>query len=292
MMGLSLFICPVCGGPLEKGKGVCRCEKGHSYDIASEGYLYLLPPNKKHSKLPGDDKQMVAARRAFLQSGLYGLFGGVLCGLVKDAVKGRRNPFVLDAGCGEGYYTGRMAEELGKEAPCRIAGFDISKFAVKAAAKRYAGIEFAVASAFGIPVADASADCLTDVFAPIVPGEFARAVKPGGAMILAVPGKRHLYGLKEILYDEPYENEEKDTEYNGFTFIRRVAVPGEITVRDNGMIRNLFAMTPYFWKTPEEGVKRLERTETLKTEIEFDFLCYRRDDPAHIGGASGGVKGD
>lgn len=236
MMGLSLFICPVCGGPLEKGKGVCRCEKGHSYDIASEGYLYLLPPNKKHSKLPGDDKQMVAARRAFLQSGLYGLFGGVLCGLVKDAVKGRRNPFVLDAGCGEGYYTGRMAEELGKEAPCRIAGFDISKFAVKAAAKRYAGIEFAVASAFGIPVADASADCLTDVFAPIV--------------------------------------------------------PGEITVQDNGMIRNLFAMTPYFWKTPEEGVKRLEQTETLKTEIEFDFLCYRRDDPAHIGGASGGVKGD
>ena len=96
-------------------------------------------------------------------------------------------------------------------------------------------------------------------------------------MILAVPGRRHLYGLKEILYKEPYENEEKDIEYEGFTFLSRTAVPGEIMVQGNGMIRNLFAMTPYFWKTPEDGVKRLERVETLKTEIDFDFLCYRRN---------------
>lgn len=276
-MEKSLFTCPICGGELEKSGGVCRCGKGHSYDIASEGYLYLLPPNKKHSKLPGDDKQMVAARREFLNSGLYDIFSDALGRLVQEAVQGRREPFVLDAGCGEGYYTGRMAEELRKDASCRLAGFDISKFAVKAAAKRYAAIDFSVASAFGIPVADESVDCLTDVFAPIVPREFARVVKPGGVMILAVPGRRHLYGLKEILYKEPYENEEKDIEYEGFTFLSRTAVPGEITVQGNGMIRNLFAMTPYFWKTPEDGVKRLERVETLKTEIEFDFLCYRRD---------------
>ena len=66
-------------------------------------------------------------------------------------------------------------------------------------------MQWAVASSFAIPVADAAADCLVDIFSPAAAREFARVVKPGGAFVFAVPGPRHLYGLKEVLYERPYE---------------------------------------------------------------------------------------
>lgn len=271
-----IFTCPICKNPLEKTEKTCVCESGHSYDIAAEGYIHLLPPNKMHSKIPGDNKQMVASRRDFLSSGLYEPFSEKLNKLVKE-FSGGKTPVILDAGCGEGYYTGRLCESL-KESGIspEIYGFDISKFAVKAAAKRYQDIAFAVGSIFDIPVRDAAADFVLDVFAPIVETELNRVLKPGGYMILAVPGARHLYGLKEILYDAPYENEQKDTSYEGFRFIRRDAVRGYIAVDNNKLIMDLFAMTPYYWKTGIEGSERLKHTDFLSSEIEFDFLIYQK----------------
>ncbi len=273
---MGIFACPVCGAPLRREEKTCRCPNGHSYDFAREGYVYLLPPNKRHSADPGDSKQMVAARRRFLESGGYELFSNRLNALVRDGAGGRR-PMILDAGCGEGYYAGRLREFLlqsGMEP--EQYGFDISKSAVRAAAKKYRGISFAVGSMFGIPVLPACADVVTDVFAPIVPGELRRVLRPGGLLILAVPSPRHLYGLKEILYDEPYENEYRETEYPGFAFRERVPVRGTLALHENQALEDLFAMTPYFRKTPREGCERLARTQSLKTEIGFDFLLYRK----------------
>ena len=253
------------------------CENGHSFDRARQGYTHLLPPNRMHSKEPGDTKEMVNSRRAFLESGAYGCFAEKLCELVWECLQGIPSPFLLDAGCGEGYYTGKMEAYLRERGLSpRIAGFDISKSAVRAAAGKYKGCQFAVASAFAVPAADGSADCLTNVFAPIVPEECKRVVKPGGVMILAVPGPRHLYGLKEILYDAPYENEYRETEYPGFVFVRRDTVEDTLVLDDREQIQNLFAMTPYYWKTPESGSRRLMETQHLQTEIRFDFLIYQR----------------
>lgn len=271
-----IFTCPICKKPLEKREKTCVCVGGHSYDIAAEGYVHLLPPNKMHSKIPGDNKQMVASRRNFLSSGLYEPFSDKLNELVKE-FSGSKNPIILDAGCGEGYYTGRLSAFLKDNGfTPEMYGFDISKFAVKAAAKRYKDISFAVGSIFDIPVRDAAADFVLDVFAPIVETELNRVLKPGGYLILAVPGARHLYGLKEILYDAPYENEQKDTSYAGFRFIRRDAVPKYITIDNNALILDLFAMTPYYWKTGIDGSERLKHTDILSTEIEFDFLIYQK----------------
>lgn len=274
---MSLLACPVCGARLERREQAFLCPNGHSYDIAREGYVYLLPPNKKHSSSPGDDRGMVSARRRFLESGAYRLFSDALNRLALRYLP-QDAPAVLDAGCGEGYYTGRLAAFLAENGKAgEIYGFDISKCAVRAAAKSHPGVSFAVASLFGLPVLPASADLLADVFAPIVPGELARAAKPGGVMILAVPGERHLFGLKKILYDSPYENERKDTAYPGFTFLERVPVRGALQTDDPQQIRDLFAMTPYAWKTPWEGRARLQAVRSLQTELAFDFLVYRRD---------------
>lgn len=274
----SLFSCPHCGRELCRGEKSYRCPQGHSFDIASEGYVYLLPPNQKHAKVPGDNKQMVSARRMFLDAGWYEKFSNTLNILAETFLSAYNRPVrILDAGCGEGYYTGRLYEFLSRKGiPPETAGFDISKFAVKAAAKRYPKIEFAVASSFHIPVAAQSFDLAVNIFAPLVPTELERILRFHGIFIYAVPSESHLYGLKEILYEHPYKNEKKETEYPGFVLEERVPVRDMLRLSDPGAIQALFSMTPYYWKTPAEGSERLLHTEFLETEIGFDFLIYRR----------------
>ena len=71
---------------------------------AKERYWHLLPVQSMRTKAPGDSKEMVAARRAFLNAGYYGIFGralGELC-LAYGASTGADMPLhLLDAGCGE-----------------------------------------------------------------------------------------------------------------------------------------------------------------------------------------------
>ena len=96
----SLFRCTVCGAPLVREEKTCRCPNGHCFDIAKEGYTYLLPVNQRHSKAPGDDKAMTAARSAFLKKGYYGFLQRALCQLAVRYTP--EAPAVLDVGCGEG----------------------------------------------------------------------------------------------------------------------------------------------------------------------------------------------
>lgn len=270
---MTNFVCPACKAPLTDSGASLRCPGGHSYDRARQGYVHLLPPNKMHAKIPGDNKMMVDARRRFLEKGYYALFKDSLRGIVSGYIKNSQTSVILDAGCGEGYYTAGIKAAL--PMAC-VSAFDISKFAVKAAAGKYKNIDFAVASIFDIPFAHESADCVVNVFAPIVEAQFLRVLKKGGYLVLAVPGRRHLYGLKEVLYSAPYENEEKDTPYEGFAFIRRVPVRDVVQIGNNQDLLDLFSMTPYYWKTGVEGGERLKKTAEITTEIHFDFLVYRK----------------
>ncbi len=278
-MSDCIFRCPICQTPLQDTGSVLKCTCNHSFDKAAQGYVHLLAPNKMHAKLPGDNREMVAARRRFLEAGYYHPFRERICALISDELRGKNAPLLIDAGCGEGYYTDAVRSKL--EAVCQspvVCGFDISKLAVKAAAGRSRTLHLAVASCFQMPLHDACADALLSVFAPIVPSEFARVLKPGGILLLAVAGERHLFGLKQLLYDEPYLNTYKETIYPGFNFENRVAVRTSIVLQDVDLIADLFAMTPYYWKTPVEGSRRLRQATHLETELGFDLLIYRRQE--------------
>ncbi|MDD3429818.1 MAG: methyltransferase domain-containing protein [Oscillospiraceae bacterium] len=271
-----MYICPVCKKILKENENNYLCKNGHSFDKAAEGYVHLLPVSKMHSKIPGDNKLMVNARRSFFATGGYDIFKDEISRLVCNQTQSEKQPVIVDAGCGEGYYTGQVQALLAQQQKSsRILAFDISKFAVKAAAKRYKGINFSVASIFDIPITDHCADCVMCVFAPIVEKEFYRVLKPGGTLILAVPGPRHLWQLKQVLYENPYLNQQQDIQYEGFILEQRVPVKGEITLNNNEMIQNLFSMTPYYYKTPRDGAEKLAQLSTLTTEIHFDLLVYR-----------------
>ena len=268
--------CPVCGGALACAASALRCPAGHSFDVAREGYVHLLPVQKKRAKAPGDSPEMVAARRRFLQAGHYAPFaqalGRLVCGLAVPGAPLR----VVDAGCGEGYYDEAVCRALAAQGtPCRLAGFDISKAAVRLAAKRLPQAAYAVAGSFHAPVRTGWADVLLDVFSPFAQAEFARMVRGGGHLIYAVPGPRHLYGLKQVLYAQPYENPVQQVDDPGFEQVDERRVQAQVTVRGQ-QLADLFAMTPYYWRTPREGAQALAALPGLTTPIEFRFLVFRR----------------
>lgn len=275
MEALSFFRCPLCGGPLTEAPGGLRCPGRHSFDRAREGYVHLLPANQKHSRAPGDDKGMAAARRAFLDRGWYAPLREALCRLAVDCTGPA--PVVLDAGCGEGYYTAGVREALISAGKTPVtAGVDISKFSLQKAARRCPDISFAVASVYCLPAADRSVDLLLNVFSPLAIDEFRRVLRPGGTYLYVVPAARHLWELKQVLYDRPYLNEERETPYEGFAYERIVPVDAEITLPNQADIQNLFCMTPYYWKTPKSGAERLLALESLEATISFRVHIFRK----------------
>ena len=272
---MSLFRCPLCAAPLQRADRAYRCNAGHCFDIAAEGHTHLLPVNQKNSKMPGDDKGMAAARSAFLNEGYYAPLRDALCRLSINLTG--NTCAVLDTGCGEGYYTAGIHHALcaaGKSVS--MAGTDISKFILKRAAKREKAIEFAVASSYHLPIHDESIDLLINCFSPLALEEFLRVLKPGGRFLYVVPSERHLWQMKEVLYDVPRPNEVKLTPYEGFRYLEVAQVRDTITVKGQEHIHALFQMTPYYWKTPKAGAQRLSQLDTLTTEIAFDIHVYEK----------------
>ena len=262
--------CPLCGGTLQ-GETDLKCEKGHCFDRAREGYWHLLPVQSMRTKAPGDSKEMVAARRAFLNAGYYGIFGqalGELC-LAHGVPAAKDAPLhLLDAGCGEGWYDRCIAQQFAAaEKPLQLA--------VRLAAKALPAAQYAVASSFSQPVRTGWADVLLNCFSPFAQEEFSRVLRPGGHMIYVVPGAEHLYQMKAVLYEKPYKNPVQQVEYPGFRAIDEREVQGTITV-PAAQLEALFAMTPYYWKTPRDGAARLAALPQLTTTIAFRFLVFEK----------------
>lgn len=272
---VSLFCCPLCAAPLERNQSTYTCPNGHCFDVAKEGYVHLLPANRKHSKAPGDDKGMVAARSRFLSKGYYAPLREALCTLALDHTEG--SAAVLDSGCGEGYYTaGIHAALTGAGRAVELAGIDLSKPSVRLAAKRVPEGEFAVASAYHLPVADRSVDLLLNCFSPLALEEFRRVLRPGGTFLYVVPAANHLWELKQVLYDRPYPNQEQDIPYEGFSYETVVPVDTRMEVAGEDL-PDLFQMTPYYWKTPKEGAQRLAALEHLTVQASFRIHVFRRE---------------
>lgn len=158
-----------------------------------------------------------------------------------------------------------------------MAGTDISKAILRRAAKREKDVEFAVASSYHLPVADGAVDLLVNCFSPLAIEEFRRVLSPGGAFVYVVPSEKHLWELKQVLYDRPYPNQVKQTPYPGFSYREIRHVESVIHLPCQEDIHALFQMTPYYWKTPRSGAERLATLTALDVTISFDIHVFCRD---------------
>ncbi len=269
-MSLVSFRCPHCRAPLFRDGNRSFCENRHSFDHARQGYLHLLVG--KGGVSHGDNAEMVEARTRFLDSGHYGFLREAAQELCAPLLT--ENKAYLDAGCGEGYY----AEAILKGVPESVSAFgiDISKYALRHAHRRVSRMALAVASLYELPLFDQSFDLVSLFFSPLAEEELSRVLKVGGHLLLAIPGRRHLFGLKQVLYDTPYENEVKDFALSGFSLERQLSLTRTVLLRSKDEILSLFQMTPYAYRTSLAGRERLLRAESLETELSFELLLYRR----------------
>ena len=260
-----VLICPVCGEKLNIAPGQYRCDHGHCFDLAKEGYVNLLRSNK-NGDLIGDDKLSARSRRDFLNKGYYALLQQELCRMFAD-----RQGNVLDICCGEGYYTAA----LGANPQLQVYGFDISREMVRLAAKRGNGTYF-VANLAAIPVAAQSMDHAIHLFAPFQEQAFARVLKSGGRLITVMPGRYHLWGLKQALYDTPYENDEQLPVTTQLQLVGTHKVTAEINLASQEDIQAVFRMTPYYFHTSQKDKEKLEALDSLQTSIEFLIAEYEK----------------
>ena len=262
--------CPHCKQPLHTADRSWRCGNGHSFDRAKEGYLNLLPVQKKRSREPGDSAEMLQARRRFLDAGHYRPLADAICAMLGGERTGRDQGRCLDIGSGEGYYSRALvASGIPAEA---IIGIDISKTGVRMAAKSLPSAQFAVASSFDMPLMDNSVDRILRVFAPGPAAELQRVLSPGGVLLDVAPGPEHLWGLKRALYREPRAHSVPAV-IEGFTLRAEMRCCFTLDVQGEAAIADFLAMTPFAWKGDAEARAALEQQSSL--QLEADFLLRK-----------------
>jgi 23S rRNA (guanine745-N1)-methyltransferase len=272
------FICPVCSLPLDLRVGSYICANQHAYDLAREGYVNLLLSQHKRSREPGDSGEMIHNRQRFLEKGYYRGLAEAIAHQVYSLPRTDTRR-VLDIGCGEGYYLQhlRAAASLGA-APLELAGIDISKPAVRLAAKRTLNAVLAVASAYAIPFADGAFDTALSVFSPVDAGETARILAPGGRIIMVGPGGQHLRGLVSHIYDRALPHQGNYQALDAapqFKLVDQFELKQTTTIAGEDILP-LLTMTPYYWHTRPEQKDRLSALDQLETPLHFIVKTYEK----------------
>lgn len=222
---------------------------------------------------------MVRARRKFLNNGYYSHLLDALCHAVQSYLP--ENGILLDAGCGEGYYTKgvgdflRSCGRISENENC-LYGVDISKTAADLAARTDKMTEYAVGSVFHLPVQSESCDLVMSIFAPYCGEEFLRVLKPDGCFVMVIPSARHLWELKTAVYEQPYENAVKEYALEGFRFTEKRVVSRGIFLDNPQDIADLFGMTPYAYRTGAKERERLAQLSELTTQAAFEVLIYHK----------------
>lgn len=272
---MSIFICPNCKTELAEHEHSFTCEKGHSFDKSKQGYVNLSLSQKSSQKRRGDDKLMVKSRTEFLSCGYYAPLLDALNETIVNLIPAD-SITLLDCGCGEGYYTNGIFEHISSaDINCEIYGTDISKDAVAAACRRNSSIKYCVSSVIHLPVKTNSVDIITSIFAPHCDTEFYIVLKKGGILIRVIPLEKHLLSLKSAVYDKPYLNEPDLPNLFGFELSERNDIKYNFTVPKD-QLKNLFMMTPYYYKTSVEDQNKLNNIDTLTTAAEFAILVYKK----------------
>ncbi|PHM38015.1 23S rRNA (guanine(745)-N(1))-methyltransferase [Xenorhabdus innexi] len=267
------YQCPLCHFPLQFSHHQWRCASNHQFDCAKEGYVNLLPVQHKRSKEPGDSAEMMQARRAFLQAGHYQPLQQKVIGLFERFLPEKAG-MLLDIGCGEGYYTAAVQKALNLKQPVTVYGLDVAKIAVRYGAKRYPDVHFCVASSHRLPFGDASLDGILRIYAPCKAAELFRVVKSGGIVLTVTPGPRHLYQLKELIYQDVHLHPENTEQLEGYELVTEETLAYEMQL-DGKQAYNLLQMTPFAWKASEDAKSRLVVQELFNCEADFTLKVYR-----------------
>ncbi|HEL1649252.1 TPA: methyltransferase domain-containing protein [Streptococcus suis] len=252
----QFFACPHCGQVLGLDLNSLRCPNRHTFDIAKQGYVNLAPQVKQSANY---HKSSFENRQAFLEAGYYDHLYAVLEG--KIAELGLCS--ILDIGCGEGFYSRKLAEKMDLD----ILAFDISKDSILLAARTDStkSVKWFVGELTKLPIQDKTIDGILDIFSPANYQEFARVLKAGGAILKLVPGPNHLKELRHLAKDqlrkEAYDNQEIVDHFRSYVGqVEQVMVSRTLPITA-AHAQVLADMTPLFFQVDQSKLDLSQLTE-------------------------------
>ena len=245
--------CPIDGLPLVKSDTGFKCEKNHSFDLARNGYINLLPVHYKATRDPGDSKDMIAARRNVLNAGIYQPLANAVSQCVNEHILDTSDPtkVVTDAGCGDGYYTALMQRQLATlqlPQPPAVLGVDISKWAIISAAKQYKNLDWAVATNKHLPLTNGSITLITSLFGFECWQPWAQLQTQGQLVVVVDAGREHLLQIREHIYNEVRIHaipDNAEAMAAGYELVQQRDVNFENVVESSQMLHDIIAMTPH-----------------------------------------------
>lgn len=258
-----MLLCPVrgCHMALMREERRLLCMRGHSFDVARSGYINLLQPQERRSKQPGDTAAAIAGRRRLHDRGVT----EPLLNAIADMMVASPSDIVLDAGCGEGFYLGSLARQIGFDAH----GVDISIPAIEAAARRYPGCEWIVANADRLlPYTDRSFSIVLSITGRMNAGEFRRVLRDDGRLLVALPAREDLVELRGAGRDRVARTVE--TFAQGFTLVdqRRVATSADLdTAAVHDVLLSIYRPM------------RSQPAEAMRVTFSLDLLLFRQTGP-------------
>ncbi|HEX7089966.1 MAG TPA: hypothetical protein VF192_07505 [Longimicrobiales bacterium] len=303
----SLLICPVCTEPLSREGRALRCPRHHSYDIAREGHVDLLPAGHGRTALTGDTADMLRARRRFLERGHFAPLARALeaCRAALRQEQGAagaaghaRGRVIVEVGCGDGHFIGGLAAPAAGPGGARRAadphvereerdcffGLDISRDALRLAARRHTAVFFFRNDVHHrICLRDGCVDLLLDIFAPRNPQEFRRVLRPSGMLVVVIPGEAHLGELRAALPLIGMEPEKLDRTIarlaGAFELEAKDALEWRVELEGEDLV-DLVRMTPSARHLGEEAYARAAGLGPLEVTFAVDLLRLRPAPPA------------
>lgn len=271
MGSVPVWTCPLCREAL-----VCSvsnkswsCDNSHLFDCAREGYVNLLSLNKKRSSEPGDNAEMIGARRRIHTADIYWPLAEAIQAISTGLDSIKR---IFDLGCGEGYYSGAVQRAKPEAQLCAV---DISKTAIRLAAKKYRAVHFAVASTFELPAPSNSQDLLLRIFSPADDNEIHRVLAEKGFYLEVTPAPQHLWALREALYGMPRAHAISRREIPGLKLCQGSTVEFDVEL-DQTLLRDLVAMTPFAHRGHREKRRRLLARDMLSLQMAFSLNLFQK----------------
>lgn len=276
--------CPICTAHLHKLGRVYQCANNHSFDIAREGYVNLLM-----GKPLGDAREMLLARRRFLEQGFYDPLSDAINTLVRNQLADAASQMpdsdadtILDVGCGEGYYLGRLKSSLRPATTSELCfvGLDASKEAVRLAARKYTAIKFVVSNAKRrLPFHDSAIAVVLNMLAPRNGSEFERVIAPGGLLFVAIPTKEHLEDLRDTfgLLGIEEDKEQRVIHQFGIPFqhIKTCHIGYDVLLSQTDVI-DLIMMGPNYWHVARHWLQDMQAMTSFRTQVGFSVLVFRK----------------
>jgi len=263
-----------CSHTLVHSEAGLSCSAGHHFDQAKEGYWNLTQPQDKKSANPGDNREAVLARYRWLQRGHAAGLISALKSLIPDSSPLGSEMRILDLGCGDGSFGPSLFQDHAKN----YCGIDLSKPAIKLAAKRWPEATWVLANADrGLPLADASVDCLMSLFGRRPVAEISRVMSPGGCCIVAVPGEDDLIELREQVQKEGRRRSRVDAiidemNGNGLTCIEQKQWQTQIEIGPEE-ISDALAMTYRAGRRSEQSL--VASIDATKVTLAADLMQFR-----------------